>query len=121
MARELVIVWAGRHHRSGWEEICTDYRRRIVRWVPVRDVPVRARAAADELAAMAEQSPARYLHALAAHATGAVRLASGDELLVVRTSEGILLTPYDPDFADGMAAFDRGRKKYRNALRELAR
>lgn len=48
MARELVIVWAGRHHRSGWEEICTDYRRRIVRWVPVRDVPVRARAAADD-------------------------------------------------------------------------
>ncbi len=48
MARELVIVWAGRHHRSGWEEICTDYRRRIVRWVPARDVPVRARAAADD-------------------------------------------------------------------------
>ena len=48
MARELLIVWAGRHHRSGWEEICTDYRRRIVRWVPVRDVPVRARAAADD-------------------------------------------------------------------------
>jgi len=48
VARELVIVWAGRHHRSGWEEICTDYRRRIVRWVPVRDVPVRARAAADD-------------------------------------------------------------------------
>jgi 23S rRNA (pseudouridine1915-N3)-methyltransferase len=48
VARELVIVWAGRHHRSGWEEICTDYRRRIVRWVPVRDVPVRARAAAED-------------------------------------------------------------------------
>lgn len=48
MARELVIVWAGRHHRSGWEEICTDYRRRIVRWVPLRDVPVRARAAAED-------------------------------------------------------------------------
>lgn len=48
MARELVIVWAGRHHRSGWEEICTDYRRRIVRWVPVRDIPVRARSAADD-------------------------------------------------------------------------
>lgn len=48
MARELVIVWAGRHHRSSWEEICADYRRRMVRWVPVRDVPVRARAAADD-------------------------------------------------------------------------
>lgn len=48
MARELVIVWAGRHHRSSWEEICADYRRRIVRWVPMRDLPVRARAAADD-------------------------------------------------------------------------
>lgn len=50
-----------------------------------------------------------------------LRLASGDELQVIRTSEGILLTPYDPDFAEGIAAFDRGRKKYRNALRELAK
>ncbi len=48
MGRELVIAWAGRHHRSNWEEICADYRRRIVRWVPVRDVPVRSRAAADD-------------------------------------------------------------------------
>jgi 23S rRNA (pseudouridine1915-N3)-methyltransferase len=48
VARELAIVWAGRHHRSSWEEICADYRRRIVRWVPLRDVPVRARAAADD-------------------------------------------------------------------------
>ena len=48
MARELVIAWAGRHHRSNWEEICADYRRRIVRWVPMRDLPVRARAAADD-------------------------------------------------------------------------
>ncbi len=48
MARELVIVWAGRHHRSGWEEICSDYRRRIARFVPVRDLPVRARTAAED-------------------------------------------------------------------------
>jgi 23S rRNA (pseudouridine1915-N3)-methyltransferase len=48
VARELVIAWAGRHHRSNWEEICADYRRRIVRWVPMRDLPVRARAAADD-------------------------------------------------------------------------
>lgn len=48
MARELAIVWAGRHHRSSWEEICSDYRRRIARWVPVRDLPVKARAAADD-------------------------------------------------------------------------
>lgn len=48
MGRELVILWAGRHQRASWEEICTEYRRRIARWTPVRDVPVKARAAADD-------------------------------------------------------------------------
>ncbi len=43
----------------------------------VADLPA-ARAAADELAAMAEQCDARYLGALAAQAAGAVRLTRGD-------------------------------------------
>lgn len=48
MGREYVVLWAGRHQRATWEEICDSYRRRIARWVPVRDVPVRARAGADD-------------------------------------------------------------------------
>lgn len=48
MARELVIVWAGRHHRSSWEEICANYRRRISQMATVRDLPVRARAASED-------------------------------------------------------------------------
>lgn len=48
MARELVVVWAGRHQRSNWEEICASYRKRIARFGPVRDLPVRARADADD-------------------------------------------------------------------------
>jgi 23S rRNA (pseudouridine1915-N3)-methyltransferase len=48
MPRELVVVWAGRHQRSSWEEICTSYRKRIARFGPVRDLPVRARADADD-------------------------------------------------------------------------
>jgi 23S rRNA (pseudouridine1915-N3)-methyltransferase len=48
VARELVIVWAGRHHRSGWEEICTTYRRRISHMATVRDLPVRAKAASED-------------------------------------------------------------------------
>ncbi|MFL6201000.1 MAG: 23S rRNA (pseudouridine(1915)-N(3))-methyltransferase RlmH [Thermoanaerobaculia bacterium] len=48
MARELVIVWAGRHHRSGWEEICTTYRRRISHMAAVRDLPVKAKAASED-------------------------------------------------------------------------
>ena len=46
--RELAVVWAGRHQRSNWEEICASYRKRIARLAAVRDVPVRARAAPDD-------------------------------------------------------------------------
>ena len=46
--RELAVLWAGRHQRSNWEEICASYRKRIVRFVPMRDLPVRARVAADD-------------------------------------------------------------------------
>jgi 23S rRNA (pseudouridine1915-N3)-methyltransferase len=48
VARELVILWAGRHQRSHWEEICASYRKRIGHLATVRDVPVRARAGADD-------------------------------------------------------------------------
>lgn len=48
-------------------------------------------------------------------------VGNGDEMLVIRTDQGIMLTPYDPDFEEAMAIFDRGRKKFRNALRELSR
>jgi 23S rRNA (pseudouridine1915-N3)-methyltransferase len=46
--RELVIAWAGRHQRASWEEICADYRRRIARFVPIRDLPVRARESGED-------------------------------------------------------------------------
>ncbi len=45
MARELVVVWAGRQQRNAWEELCGEYRRRIAGFLPVRDVPVRSRTA----------------------------------------------------------------------------
>lgn len=48
MGRELVVLWAGRHQRSHWEEICASYRKRIGHLATVRDVPVRARAGADD-------------------------------------------------------------------------
>ena len=48
MARELAIVWAGRHHRSSGEEVCAEYRKRISRWSPIRDIPVRARSGAED-------------------------------------------------------------------------
>ena len=44
----------------------------------------------------------------------------GDTLNVVRTERGILLTPFDPVFENGMRAYEKLNKQYRNALRELA-
>ena len=49
------------------------------------------------------------------------RLDKGDEVYVSETAEGILITPYDPDFGEAMAVYEKGAKKYRNALRELAK
>ena len=48
-------------------------------------------------------------------------LDAGDSVNVVETSDGLLITPFDPDFADAMTAYARGAKKFRNALRQLAR
>ena len=45
----------------------------------------------------------------------------GDALFVVRTPDGIRLTPYDPDFAEAMEAGRDYMRRHRNALKELAR
>ena len=50
-----------------------------------------------------------------------LHVKAGDEIFVVETDNGILLTPYDPTFDKAMAAYERTAAKYRNALRELAR
>lgn len=43
MAREFLVLWAGRHERRGWEELCADYRGRIERYAPIQDRRVKAR------------------------------------------------------------------------------
>ncbi|HEX9892749.1 MAG TPA: AbrB/MazE/SpoVT family DNA-binding domain-containing protein [Gemmatimonadales bacterium] len=50
-----------------------------------------------------------------------LHLAVGDRVLAVETEHGILLTPFDPAVEAGLAAAARVAKKYRNALRELAK
>jgi putative addiction module antidote len=50
-----------------------------------------------------------------------LNLQAGDEVSVVETPDGILITPLDQDFVDAMEVYERGAKKFRNALRELAR
>ena len=50
-----------------------------------------------------------------------LHLAVGDRVLAVETAQGILLTPFDPTVEAGLASAAAVAKKYRNALRELAR
>jgi len=50
-----------------------------------------------------------------------LHLDAGDQVFVVATEKGILITPYDPTFEQAMAVYRRGAKKYKNALRELAK
>jgi putative addiction module antidote len=50
-----------------------------------------------------------------------LRVKEGDNLSVTETPDGIQLSPYDPEFEAAMEAFERGRARYRNALRRLAR
>ena len=49
-----------------------------------------------------------------------MNLKAHDKVFAIETPEGVLLTPYDPKFAQAMEVYERGARKYRNALRELA-
>ncbi len=50
-----------------------------------------------------------------------LKLQKGDELTYTETANGIELSPYDTQFAEKMKVARRIAKKYRNALRELAK
>lgn len=50
-----------------------------------------------------------------------LHLEAGDRILAVETDRGILLTPYDPDVEAGLAVAAHAAKKFRGALRELAK
>jgi putative addiction module antidote len=48
-------------------------------------------------------------------------LKVGDELAVKASQNGLELSPYDEDFSRRVRAFERSRRKFRNAYRELAK
>jgi putative addiction module antidote len=48
-------------------------------------------------------------------------LTVGEDAFAVETSNGVLFTAYDQTFERTMQIFERGARKYRNALRELAK
>jgi putative addiction module antidote len=49
------------------------------------------------------------------------RVEPGDRVLAIETDRGILLTPYDPETEEALAIAGKAARKYRNALKELAK
>ncbi len=49
------------------------------------------------------------------------RLAEGDRVFLLETDEGILISPFDPDFSEAMEIYREGAEAYPNAMRELAK
>ena len=50
----------------------------------------------------------------------ALGVAAGDKLVAVRTTDGILLTPHDRDFATIIDSTRDYMRRHRNSLRKLA-
>ncbi len=50
-----------------------------------------------------------------------LRLEAGDRVLAIETDRGILLTPYDPETEQALKVAADAAKKFRGALRELAK
>jgi putative addiction module antidote len=48
-------------------------------------------------------------------------MTAGEEAFVVETDHGVLVTAYDPAFDKAMSVYERGARKFKNALRELAK
>jgi putative addiction module antidote len=49
-----------------------------------------------------------------------LRVDKGDSLFAIETSNGIELTPYDPEFAEQMEIAEQVMREDRDALRKLA-
>ncbi len=50
-----------------------------------------------------------------------LKLQAGDTVIAIETDHGILLTPYDPETEEALAIAGDIARRYRNALRELAK
>lgn len=50
-----------------------------------------------------------------------LHVGEDDTVHYVVDSDGLHVTPFDPNFDAAMEAFEQTRRKYRNALRALAR
>lgn len=48
-------------------------------------------------------------------------LDEGDELHLLETEDGVVLTPFNPQFAEWAKAYERTNRKFRNTLKALAK
>jgi len=48
-----------------------------------------------------------------------MRLRDGERVHLIETSQGVLLVPYDDDFADAMQIYEEGVSTYEEALQSL--
>jgi len=48
-------------------------------------------------------------------------LSEGDEVHLIETEDGVVLTPFDPQFAQWARAYEKSNKRFRNTLRALAK
>lgn len=53
--------------------------------------------------------------------TDRLQVREGDAVYMVETEQGVLITPFDPEFDRAMQIYHQVARKYRNALRELAK
>ena len=51
----------------------------------------------------------------------ALRVREGDTLILTESPDGFKITPFASEIEDELKAFEEGRRRYRNALRELAK
>ena len=50
-----------------------------------------------------------------------LKVGKGDKLIVTESEDGVRIQPFDPEFEDQVKAGEGFMRKYRNALRELAK
>ena len=58
---------------------------------------------------------------LPAEAAQALHVSEGDNLFLTEAPGGFRITPYDPAFEEVMKAAEGFMRRYKNALRELAK
>jgi len=58
---------------------------------------------------------------LPAEAAATLGVVEGDRLFLTEAPDGLRVTAYDPEFARKMRVAENGMRRYRNALRELAK